>query len=174
MPRRLALLATAAAILPIATLWSEPVPAGPAAEVAACPLLTADEVESVFGQILVADEREPTGGGLNQGRMTTCIWSPAGGRLGPTLSVIVWSWPAGSPGAAGYLEAFQQIAAEYPDLPQPEPLAIGDAALWDGNGVHVRKGDLTFSLATSMNALDPTSDARAKLEDLAAIVAGRL
>lgn len=114
------------------------------------------------------------GGGDNQGRMTTCFWSPADGRLGPTLSVIVWSWPPGGSGATGYMEAFQTIAEEYPDLPAPEPLPIGDAALWDGSSVHVRKGDLTFSLASSMNALDPTPDARAKLVSLAEIVARRL
>jgi hypothetical protein len=72
------------------------------------------------------------------------------------------------------MEAFLGIAEEYPDLPEPEVLAIGDAALWDGSGVHVRKGDLTFSLAGSMNALDPIPDAQSKLEKLAAIVADRL
>jgi hypothetical protein len=168
------MLASAIAVVTIAALWSGTASADPAVEVAACPLLEAAEVEAVFGQTLVAAEQEPMGGGGNKGRMTTCFWTPAGGSLGPTLSLILWSWPPGGSGAEGYMEAFLGIAEEYPDLPEPEVLAIGDAAMWDGSGVHVRKGDLTFSLAGSMNALDPIPDAQSKLEKLAAIVADRL
>ena len=114
------------------------------------------------------------GGGEKQGRMTTCIWTPADNRLGPTVSLILWSWPPGGPGAARFIEAFRTVAEDYPDLPTPEPVAIGDEALWDGTGVHVRKGDMSFSLSTSLNALDDTPDARAKMQTLAGIVAGRL
>ena len=86
---------------------------------------------------------------------------------------MVWSWPPGDGGAAGFLETLRLLAAEELDR-TAETLAIGDDALWDGDRVYVRKGGTTVTLATSMNALDATPDAKAKLEALATIVAGRL
>jgi hypothetical protein len=171
MPLRLAILS--AAILLAVTSIGTAATASPA-EIPACPLLTADEVSAAFGQPLVAAEQEATGGGDGQGRRTTCLWTPAEGRLGPTLSVMVWSWPPGGSSAEGYMDAFVAVAEQFPDLPAPEPLEIGDEALWDGNSFHLRKGDVTVTLGTSLNALDDTPDARAKLEDVAKIIAGRL
>lgn len=172
MPRRSSAIAFAAALLLAAS--TGPVRAASAAEIAACPLLTADEVAEAFGQPLVAAEQAPTGGSDGEGRKTACLWTPEGGRLGPTLSVILWSWPPGGPHALGYMQALVAAGAQFPDLPAPEPLDIGDAALWDGNSLHLRKGDMTVTLGTSLNALDDTPDAGAKLEGLAKIIAGRL
>ena len=87
--------------------------------------------------------------------------------------MVVWSWPPGDGGAAGFLEALRALAGEESDR-TAETLAIGDDALWDGDRVYVRKGGTSVTLATSLNALDPTPDAQAKLEALAADVAGRL
>jgi hypothetical protein len=140
----------------------------------ACPLLTLDEVTAAFGQAVIAAEQAPMGGGEGEGRMTTCFWTPVGGKPGATLSLVVWSWPPGDGGAAGFLETIRILAEESPDRPPAETLAIGDDALWDGDRVYVRKGGVSVTLATSLNALDATPDARAKLEALAAIVAERL
>jgi hypothetical protein len=171
MPERspliLAALLVGATLLPIAAT------AEVAAVVPACPLLTPDEVATVFGSPLAAAEQEPSGGGEGEGRMTTCLWTPTGGKPGATLSVVVWSWPPGDGGAAGFLETLRLLAEEEPDR-TTETLAIGDDALWDGDRVYVRKGGTSVTLATSLNALDPTPDARTKLEALAAIVAERL
>jgi hypothetical protein len=139
----------------------------------ACPLLTPDEVAAVFGSPFAAAEQEPSGGGEGEGRMTTCFWTPADGKPGATLSLVVWSWPPGDGGAAGFLETLRLLAEEESDR-IAETLAIGDDALWDGDRVYVRKGGVSVTLATSPNALDTTPDAKAKLEALAAIVAGRL
>ena len=145
-----------------------------ASVIPACPLLTPDEVAAVFGSPFTAAEQEPSGGGEGEGRMTTCFWTPADGKPGATLSLVVWSWPPGDGGAAGFLETLRILADETPDRPPAETLAIGDDALWDGDRVYVRKGGTSVTLATSLNALDVTPDAKAKLEALAAIVAGRL
>jgi hypothetical protein len=145
-----------------------------AAVIPACPLLTLDEVATAFGNPVVAAEQEPMGGGEGEGRMTTCFWTPADGKPGATLSIVVWSWPPGDGGAAGFLDTLRILAAESPDRPPAETLAIGDDALWDGDRVYVRKGGVSATLATSLNALDATPDARVKLEALAGIVAGRL
>jgi hypothetical protein len=152
MPLRPTFPAYALAAITTASLLSGTASAAPA-EVAACPLLTTDEVAAALGEPLVAAEQDPMGGGEKQGRMTTCIWTPANSGLGPTMSLILWSWPPGSPGAARFIEAFRIVAEDYPDLPTPESVAIGDEALWDGTGMHVRKGDMSFSLSTSLNAL---------------------
>jgi hypothetical protein len=144
-----------------------------ASVIPACPLLTPDEVAAVFGVPLAAAEQEPSGGGEGEGRMTTCLWTPADGRLGATLSLVVWSWPAGDGGAADFLETLRLLAGEESDR-TAETLRFGDDALWDGDRVYLRKGGTTVTLATSLNALDATPDARTKLEALAIIVAERL
>ena len=165
----------ASALFLAATLFlSLPTAAEIAAVIPACPLLTLDEVAAAFGKPVAAAEQEPTGGAEGEGRMTTCFWTPADGGLGATLSLVVWSWPAGDGGAAGFLEALRIMAEEYPDRPPVETLAIGDDALWDGDRVYVRKGGVSATLATSMNALDVTPDAKVKLEALAGLVAERL
>jgi hypothetical protein len=166
-------LSALACLTPLAVAASGAAAASPA-EISACALIMPSEVATVLGTAMIAAEQAPMGGGEGRGRMTACFWSPEAGRLGPTLSLMVWSWPPGSAGATGYVEAFRTAAAEHPDLPAPEPLAIADEALWDGTGVHVRKGDVSFSLGTSLNALDATPDARDKLEALANLVASRL
>ena len=165
----------ASALLLAATLFLPlPATAEVAALVPACPLLTLDEVAAAFGKPVAAAEQEPMGGAEGEGRMTTCFWVPADGGPGATLSLVVWSWPPGDGGAAGFLEALRIVAEEDPGRPPVETLAIGDDALWDGDRVYVRKGGVSATLATSMNALDVTPDARVKLEALAGLVAERL
>jgi hypothetical protein len=165
---------TVAATLLCVGLFAPPSMADVASVIPACPLLTAHEVTAVFGGPFAAAEQEPSGGGEGEGRMTTCFWTPADGRPGATLSIVVWSWPPGDGGAAGFLETLRILSDESPDRPPAETLAIGDDALWDGDRVYLRKGGTSVTLATSLNALDATPDARAKLETLGAIVAGRL
>ena len=164
----------AAAILAGALFLPLAASAEVASVIPACPLLTPDEVGAAFGIPLRSAEQEPSGGGEGEGRMTTCLWTPADGEPGATLSLVVWSWPPGDGGAAGFLETLRILAGEESDRPPTETLAIGDDALWDGDRVYLRKGGTSVTLATSLNALDATPDAKAKLEGLAAIVAERL
>jgi len=141
-------------------------------DIAACPLLSAGEVGDAFGEAVEAAEQVPMGGGPGRGRQTTCFWTPAGGAPGATVSLAVWSWPAGHPGAAGFIEAIR--GATYPDRPAPEAVAIGDEALWDGDRLHVLSGSVAFTLAASLNALDDAPEARPALEALAGSVVERL
>jgi hypothetical protein len=143
-----------------------------AAEIPACPLLTPDEVVAAFGKPVAVAEQPPVGGAPGAGRMTTCFWTPADGGLGTTLSLVVWSWPSGHPAAAGSVEAVR--LADLPDRPAPVDVAVGDEAVWDGDRLHARKGNVGFTLAASLNALDPTPDAEAKLVALGEKVAARL
>lgn len=166
--RPLAALALCACLAP----W--PAFADVAPAIPACPLLTVAEVSATLGVAVEAAEQPPSGGGEGEGRMTTCLWTPSGGRLGATLSLVVWTWPPGNGRALGYLAALREAAADFPDRPPFETVAIGDDAVWDGDRLHVRQGEVTYTLATSLNALDPTPDAKAKLEALADLVAMRL
>lgn len=143
-----------------------------AAEIPACPLLEPEEVAAVFGKPVAVAEQPPVGGAPGTGRMTTCFFTPADGGLGTTLSLVVWSWPPGHPAAAGYLEAVR--LADFPDRPAPVAVAVGDEALWDGDRLHARKGSAGFTLAASLNALDPTPEAEERLVALGGKVAARL
>ncbi len=164
-PRTLLVLALALIATPLHA--AETAPAIPA-----CPLLGVAEVGAAFDETVEAAEQAPVGGGPGEGRMTTCFWTPAGGALGATVSLSIWSWPPGHPGAAGLLATAH--AADYPGRPPPEAVALGDDAVWDGDRLHVRDGQVTFTLAASLNALDDAPDARPALEGLAATVLGRL
>ena len=166
--RTLAALALCAGLAPPAAI------AAVAPTVPACPLLAVEEVSATLGIAVEAAEQPPSGGQEGQGRMTTCLWTPSGGRLGATLSLVVWAWPPGDVHAMGTLAAIRGAAADFPDRPPPETVAIGDDAVWDGDRIHVRAGQVTYTLATSLNALDATPDAKAKLEALAELVARRL
>ncbi|MBN9020619.1 MAG: hypothetical protein J0H08_00630, partial [Rhizobiales bacterium] len=124
MPKRyLLVLALSLAVTPLHA--AETAPAIPA-----CPLLAVAEVGAAFDETVEAAEQAPVGGGPGEGRMTTCFWTPAGGALGATVSLSIWSWPPGHPGAAGLLAAAH--AADYPGRPPPEAVALGDDAVWDG------------------------------------------
>ena len=142
------------------------------ADIPACPLLTVEEVGHAFHEAVEAAEQAPMGGGAGRGRQTVCFWTPAGGALGATVSLTVWSWPSGHPGAAGSIDALR-VPGD-PGHPSPEAVALGDDAAWDGDRLHVRRGEVVFTLAASLNALDDVPDARPALEALAAKVLERL
>ena len=143
-----------------------------APDIPACPLLSSELVATAFGQAVAETERPPVGGSAGQGRMTTCFWTPADGGLGATVSLLVWSWPEGHPAAEGFLEAVR--LADHPNRPAPAAIDVGEAALWDGDRLHVRQGSVGFTLAASLNALDVPPDAEAKLVALGREVVERL
>jgi len=146
-----------------------------AAEIAACPLLSSAELETVVGTPMGEGmEREPVGGGENAGRMTACAWEAVSDAPGAAIVTLqVWAWPPGSGGAANYLNSFREAAKTSKDLPTPEPVTLGDEAIWDGTGTIVRSGDVSFSVALSEKGLDPAV-AKARSQKLAADVLAKL
>ncbi len=142
-----------------------------AAEIAACPLITDAEFQKALGTAMGdGKEREPVGGGDNEGRMTGCVWDSSPDAPGGTIAtLLVWSWPSGSGGPTNYLESFRQAAKESKDLQTPEPVSLGDEALWDGNTLHARTGDISFSVTVSAKGLDDTqrkTDSQALAENV--------
>jgi len=146
-----------------------------AVEIAACPLLAREEVAAAVERDMFAgEEGSPIGGGAGSGRMTSCAWKEDLDGPAPTLvTLLVWSWPPGSGGATNYLASFRKAAQEYADLPEPEPIALGEEALWDGTSLHARTGDVSFSIGVSKPESDP-AEARAASETLAQAVLGAL
>jgi len=170
----------AAAILLLAACSNEggTQPANTAAlarEIAACPLLTQQEVGQAAGVTMFAgEERPPIGAGPGSGRMTTCSWKEDIDGPAPTIiTLLVWSWPPGSNGAANYLASFRKAAEEFPDLPEPEPVELGEEASWDGTSLHARAGDVSISISVSKPDVDAAT-ARAASETLARLVLDRV
>lgn len=120
------------------------------------------------------EERPPVGGGENAGRMTTCAWLATSDEPGSAIvTLLVWAWPPGSGGAGNYLDSFRKAAEEYQDLPAPEPVSLGEEALWDGTSVSVRSGDVSFSISVSEKDLDPAAG-KAESQALADVVLSKL
>jgi hypothetical protein len=120
-----------------------------AKKIDACSLLAVAQVEAVVGQpIKPAREGRTAGGGENEGAMTSCHWDADSEALrAPDVTLMVWTWPAGTKGAENYINSFSEAHRQNASIPKPEPVSIGDEAIWDGMGVDVRKGNVNFSLA---------------------------
>jgi hypothetical protein len=84
------------------------------------------------------------------------------------------SWPAGSTGANDYLESFRGAARD--KIIPADPVVIneiGDEALWWGDGVAVRKGNVSYGV--SVRIINGTrAGARAMAEALARKIVSRV
>jgi hypothetical protein len=154
-------------------------------KVAACTLLDSAEVASIVG--VKANVGVPSDTGtINDGAYSaTCVWrlsTAANGAIDPDaplrnanfamLNVI--SWPAGSTGAKDYLESFRHAAQERIIPGDPVALkGIGDEALWWGDGVAVRHGNISYGISVRM-VNGSATNAQAMAEALAKKIVGRL
>jgi len=130
------------------------------ASVDACALLSPATVSEATGFPANAGIRRDSGYESNGAYSSTCVWllerdgSDTGhsGSLGGRSYVIlnVMRWPDGSGLADSFLQAFREAAAagEIPSMPTPRD--FGDAALWWGDGLAVRSGDVSFGLSVVM------------------------
>jgi hypothetical protein len=125
--------------------------AATAVKIDACGLLDADRVGAAIGvPVQPGAEGRSAGGGENEGVLSTCNWqAPDDTPRLPTVTLMVWSWPAGGKGAQSYIQSFRDAAEQYPDLPKPEPVTMGDEAIWVGNGLQARKNDASISVTVS-------------------------
>ena len=124
----------------------------------ACSLITLDEVAAVVGGKVEKAERNDSGTVDDGGYSSTCVWMVTGGTPLPAkpnapfnggsfamLNTI--TWPAGSGMAKKYLEDFRDAAKQNLIDNTPVPVQAGDEALWWGDGVAVRKGDVSFGVS---------------------------
>jgi hypothetical protein len=116
----------------------------------ACSLLPTtaihEALERKVGEPQHADSGYVAGGAFS----STCMWtvsldSSAGATKRRLVILHAMRWPRGKAGT--FLEQFYE-AAKNGELPRkPIPRKIGDEALWWGDGVAVRKGDVSFGIS---------------------------
>ena len=124
----------------------------------ACSLIGKDEVAAVVGGKIDAAEPNDAGTTEDGAYSSTCVWkvtggtplpakpnAPFGGASFAILNTI--TWPAGSGMAKKYLEDFRDAAKQNLIDMNPVPVQAGDEALWWGDGVAVRKGDVSFGIS---------------------------
>jgi hypothetical protein len=136
-------------------------PSSTAVEVDACSLLTAAEISEVIGVPVDSGVRRDQGLQQNGSYSSACVWTmrlegeaapnpaaPLGGKSFVILNAM--QWPVGSGLARTFLEAFHAAAATGEISSKPTPREFGDEALWWGDGLAVRKGDVSFGLSVFM------------------------
>lgn len=129
-----------------------------AVEIDACTLLSAAEISKAIGLPVDKGSRKDAGFQSNGSYSSACVWviqpdkamthdpsAPLGGRSFVILNAM--QWPAGSGLARTFLQAFHDAAANG-DIPsKPVPRKFGDEALWWGDGLAVRKRDVSFGVS---------------------------
>lgn len=160
--------------------------AGPAD---ACALLKDAEVSSTLKLKVMPADRRDDGKldhkeGYEGAYSSTCVWRveedqgkdsvdlPMAGMRFAILNAI--TWPKDSGKAAHFLEEFYVVAEQGIIPSKPIPLkGIGDDALWWGDGVASRVGDVSFGVSVFLQNGDKVTQ-RSMEEALAKKVAGRL
>jgi hypothetical protein len=129
-----------------------------AAEINACDLLEPSEIEAAIGLPVNLGARDDSGLVSNGAYSSTCVWTvrlksdspdltkPLGGKSFVILNVM--QWPSGSGLAHTFLDAFREAAASGELPSKPVMRMLGDEALWWGDGLAVRKGDVSFGIST--------------------------
>lgn len=127
----------------------------------ACSLLSAAEISQVIGVPVEAGVHRDEGLQKTGAYSSACLWTvrrkveapadptkPLGGKSFVILNAM--QWPAGSNLARTYLEDFREAAANGVIPAKPSPRSFGDEALWWGDGLAVRKRDVSFGVSVFM------------------------
>jgi|SRR6185437_2538581 len=149
-------------------------PQAHAAPINACALLSSAEVSAVVGLAVDGGVRRDEGFQTNGSYSSACLWTvhrkdakpadpsaPLGGKSFVILNAI--RWPAGSDLARKYLEDFREASANGIIPGKPVARSFGDEALWWGDGLAVRKGDVSFGVSVFLPGAMPAQ--RGKLEE---------
>ena len=128
-------------------------------EINACALLTPAEISAAVGLPVDNGRRQDEGMSRDGQYSSTCFWTiepdkapdvtqPGRGRRFVILNAH--RWPPGQGLAKKFLEAFHESADQGVIANQPVPRKYGDEALWWGDGLAVRKGDVSFGISVYM------------------------
>jgi hypothetical protein len=124
----------------------------------ACELLQGSEISKVIGAPVGAPARDDAGLEPDGSYSSSCVWEIAvanptppaeGAPLNGKSFVILHAmqWPRGSGLAHTFLDSFW-VAAANGDIPNaPESRKFGDGALWWGDGLAVRRYDVSFGIS---------------------------
>ncbi len=134
----------------------------------ACELLTLDEISAVMGAKVGLGDLKEAPSGQDDAFASTCVWRlakpegqenanlPLQGKSYAILNVI--SWPD-TKGAAHYLQSFWE-AGEAGTIPhKPIAVKVGDDALFWGDGVAARKGNVSFGVSVHLPGGNPQQQA---------------
>lgn len=128
-------------------------------EINACELLTSAEISAAVGLPVDEGRRQDEGMSRDGQYSSSCFWTiepgkppdataPARGRRFVILNVQ--RWPAGRNMARRFLQAFEDSADKGIIANRPEPRQFGDEALWWGDELAVRRGDVSFGISVFM------------------------
>ncbi len=140
------------------TMFSAAPSAESTLEINACELLTPAEISAAIGLPVDKGRREDEGMARDGQYSSTCFWTiepgkapdqtaPARGRRFVILNAQRWPAPEM---AKKFLEAFHESADKGVIASKPVPRKFGDEALWWGDGLAVRKGDVSFGISVFM------------------------
>lgn len=115
----------------------------------ACALLQPSEISVVLGVPVEAGTRRDEGIVPQGAYSSACVWQVKQDAAPGRNFVIVnaMQWPAGSGLADTFLDAFRKAAASGEIPAQPLPRDFGDAALWWGDGLALRLGDVSVGIS---------------------------
>lgn len=174
----------AALVLLLASLFAQarsPATSG-SMEINACALLTSAEITRVIGIAVDGGRRQDEGVQSDGSYSSSCIWmiepNPVpdpGAKLGGRRFVILnaMQWPHGRDMAKKFLQAFRDSSEKGVIPARPSPRRFGDEALWWGDGLAVRKGDVSFGISVFMPSAN-TARTSAMEEKLAPIILRRV
>lgn len=186
----LGVVAAVAVVLSVASMSAREsmaqVSAGPAD---ACSLLKDSEVSAALKLKVMPADRRDDGKldhkeGYEGAYSSTCVWRvsedegkdsvdlPMAGMRFAILNAI--TWPKNSGKAAHFLQEFYDVAEQ--GIIPSKPIAvkgIGEDALWWGDGLAARKGDVSFGVSVFLQNGDKATQ-RTMEEELAKKIAGRL
>jgi hypothetical protein len=126
------------------------------APIDACSLLPTTAIHKALGREIGEPQRSDSGYVAGGAFSSTCMWTvsldlSAGASKRRMVILHAMRWPTGK--ADTFLEQFYE-AARNGELPRkPVPRKIGDDALWWGDGVAVRKGDVSFGISVLVEGI---------------------
>ncbi|HEY6644826.1 hypothetical protein [Povalibacter sp.] len=121
----------------------------------ACELLSAAEITSAIGVSVTEGRRRDDGRQADGSYSSACLWMiqarpPADPRARRFVILNVMQWPEGRDMSRRYLQAFRDSAEQGVIPSKPSPRKFGDESLWWGDGLAVRKGDVSFGVSVFM------------------------
>jgi hypothetical protein len=129
-----------------------------AATIDACALLGAADIGKALGVPVEKGSKRDSGREPNGAYSSACVWmlkgesdlpvnrsAPLGGRSFVILNAQ--RWPPGSAGARSFLDAFREASASGVLPKPPASRKFGDEALWWGDGLAVRRRDVSFGIS---------------------------
>jgi hypothetical protein len=147
----------------------------------ACGLLQPAQIETVIGAAIDQGVRNDAGHVAQGAYSSTCVWTikeerpaaldPDAPLMGKQFVILnVMQWPVGKDLAKTFLDSFRDAATNGVLPQQPSPRNHGDEALWWGDGLAVRRNDVSFGVSVFTPPRSSASDSGSREERLAKFI----